>query len=77
MKTEIGTIIHKAIEDFDSKWQSHEDRVAGITEYAEEILRLFDDTEPRKTLFKFARFVMPNVFTDFALYNIVSQFLKK
>ena len=38
LKNKIETVINKAIEDFNNKWQSHEDRKQGVSEYAREIL---------------------------------------
>ncbi len=45
MKEQIENLINNAIDDFNSKWQSHEERNAGVSEYAKEIKKLKNDME--------------------------------
>lgn len=38
MQKQIENLIINAIDDFNSKWQSHEERNTGVSEYAEKIV---------------------------------------
>ena len=38
MQKQIENLINNAIDDFNSKWQSHEERNTGVSEYAEKIV---------------------------------------
>jgi len=42
MKEEIEDIINNAINDFDRKWQSHDERRDGVSEYADQVVNLFN-----------------------------------
>ena len=41
LQNEIEAIIEKAIYDFTHKWQSHEEHSSGVSEYAEEAVKVF------------------------------------
>lgn len=42
MKTEVEKILLNVINDFNSKWKSHDEKDTGVSEYAEKIVNLFD-----------------------------------
>ena len=45
MKTEVEKILLNVINDFNSKWTSHAEKDAGVSEYAEKIVKLFSQAD--------------------------------
>jgi len=45
MKKQIENLINNAIDDFNSKWQLHEERNTGVSEYAEKIVKFISDID--------------------------------
>lgn len=45
MKTEVEKIILNVINDFNGKWTSHTEKDAGVSEYAEKIVKLFSQAD--------------------------------
>ena len=45
MKTEVEKILLNVINDFNRKWKSHDEKDAGVSEYAEQIVKLFSQDD--------------------------------
>lgn len=45
MKTEVEKILLNVINDFNSKWKSHDEKDAGVFRYAEQIVKLFSQAD--------------------------------
>jgi hypothetical protein len=58
MQKQIENLINNAIDDFNSKWQSHEERNTGVSEYAEKIVNFISsnpvlaDSTPSQECYK-------------------------
>ena len=50
MKKEIEEILNNVIDDFNTKWKSHEEKSEGISQYADEILALFQPSVSKSSL---------------------------
>lgn len=64
MKTEVEKILLNVINDFNSKWLSHSEKDAGVSEYAEKIVKLFSqaDVISRASKIKKARDIVGRIF---------------
>ena len=48
MKNTIIEILENVIDDFNSKWQNHDEAQDGLEEYVENILRVFEERLKQK-----------------------------